>query len=268
MATDRQSENYHDTTNTDDSNQYLSDERRRLYEFVRDHEPVERDRIREFGSRGDPRAVAHHCAILERLGALVADGRRYRIGFDVSTLPRPKAVARPATGESVTIRPVKWSEYRSLSDILQRRSRKRLDVATERIARRVARERRLFRQDRLCERVVCIAHTNDGLCGWILLDASPAKNNNTVTLTSGVLAPHGPHLERSLREYGLEWARSRGYGKVYRPLPATNESAIEMLEADGWEIDAKRDGRYRTEADEIDEVILAWRLDAEPDRET
>ncbi|WP_254525542.1 GNAT family N-acetyltransferase [Natrinema caseinilyticum] len=254
------------TPRFDQEQRYFSERQRRVYQFVREYEPVTGERlVQRFGSVTEQRGVVHHCAALKRLGFLAADGDRLRIGFDVETLSEPKSITSPEADVEVTIRPVRCAEYGDLRSRLRQHDGETPDVAAERIARRVASEGRLFRQDGVCERVAYAAYTADELRGWVLLSSSRPRGGHTVSLTSGARENRTREsdggLERRLREYGLEWARSRGYGKVYRSLPATNAAAIETLESEGWEIDARREDRYRTESGPVDEVILAWRLD-------
>ncbi|UHQ96174.1 hypothetical protein [Natrinema halophilum] len=263
MATDNQ-RNAQSTTRVDQQCRYFSERQRRIYEYVRNHEPVARERlVYRSDSVTDQRAAVHHCVALKRLGILTADGNRLRIGFDVATLPDPETVTARSVNGDVTIRPVGWRGYTDLCERLQQNDGENPDVETEQISRRVATEGRLFRQDRVRERVAYAAYTATEMRGWVLLSSSRPQDKHTVTLTSGVVETSGGDvsLGSRLREYGLKWARSRGYGKVYRPLPATKQGTIETLESDGWTVDARREGRYRTEAGLVDEVVLAWRFD-------
>ena len=43
---------------------------------------------------------------------------------------------------------------------------------------------------------------------------------------------------------------------MYQSIPASNDPAIEFLEANGWEIEAIREDHYKIDDEYIDEVML------------
>ena len=81
-------------------------------------------------------------------------------------------------------------------------------------------------------------------------------------LTLGVVEQQrGRGIGISLLDRGIKWADCRGCRKVYNSLPATNEAAIEFLEAYGCEIEAVRPNHYELDGELVDEVQVARRLD-------
>ena len=103
------------------------------------------------------------------------------------------------------------------------------------------------------------ADTDSDIVGWLHIDAHELPSlAHTAELTLGV----APEFRRkgigsSLLEYGLEWAGDAGYRKCYQNLPATNETAIEFLEENGWQREGVHEEQYRIDDEYVDEVMLA-----------
>ncbi len=95
--------------------------------------------------------------------------------------------------------------------------------------------------------------------GWLQVDANELPSLcHTAELTVGVTPDRRRNgVGSSLLEYGLEWAESAGYRKVYQNVPATNDGAIEFLEANGWRREGEREEQYRIDDEFVDEVLLA-----------
>jgi len=101
------------------------------------------------------------------------------------------------------------------------------------------------------------------IVGWVHVHGFelPAREH-TAELTVGVAPEYRDQgVGGNLLECGMAWAAEEGCLKVYQSLPATNEEALEMLEAHGWEREATRSDHYRVGGDLVDEVQLATRLD-------
>ncbi|MDS0473831.1 N-acetyltransferase [Natrinema sp. 1APR25-10V2] len=97
------------------------------------------------------------------------------------------------------------------------------------------------------------------VAGWLHLDAPelPALRH-TAELTVGVDPDYRrQEIGSSLLEYGLEWATDEGYRKIYQHVPATNETAIEFLEANGWQREGEHEGQYCIDDEFVDEIMLA-----------
>ncbi|WP_408959385.1 N-acetyltransferase family protein [Natrinema sp. 74] len=95
--------------------------------------------------------------------------------------------------------------------------------------------------------------------GWLHVDAPELPSlRHTAELTVGVDADHRRQdIGSSLLEYGLEWATDEGYQKIYQRVPATNETAIEFLEANGWQQEGTHEGQYCIDDEFVDEIMLA-----------
>jgi ribosomal protein S18 acetylase RimI-like enzyme len=55
----------------------------------------------------------------------------------------------------------------------------------------------------------------------------------------------------------MEWARERGFEKLYNSVPETNGRAVEFLEEHGWETETVRTDHYKIEGDYVDELLMA-----------
>ncbi|ADB59601.1 GCN5-related N-acetyltransferase [Haloterrigena turkmenica DSM 5511] len=103
------------------------------------------------------------------------------------------------------------------------------------------------------------ADTDSDVVGWLHLDAHELPSlSHTAELTLGVApAFRREGIGSSLLEYGLEWAGDAGYRKCYQNLPATNETAVEFLEDNGWRREGVHEEQYRIDDEYVDEVMLA-----------
>ena len=104
---------------------------------------------------------------------------------------------------------------------------------------------------------------NPEVVGWLHVDAPtmPALEH-TAEVTVGVdPGSRREGIGSHLLEYGLEWAADVGYRKITQSIPATNEEAIEFLEANGWTTEGVREEQYRIGDEYVDEVQLATWLD-------
>ncbi len=104
---------------------------------------------------------------------------------------------------------------------------------------------------------------NEGeVAGWVHLDAPELdKLRHTAELTVGVRGPYREHgIGGRLLERTMNWAKETGYTKVYQSLPATNETAIELLSGYGWETEATRPDHYLVGDEFVDEVMMARKL--------
>jgi GNAT superfamily N-acetyltransferase len=103
-----------------------------------------------------------------------------------------------------------------------------------------------------------VALVDGEVIGWVNLEErSVQKLSGVVYLTMGLLDEYrGLGIESTLMERAVSWAGQKGYRKVASNIPATNESAVDFLEANGWEVVATRPDHYTIDDNLVDEVLL------------
>lgn len=106
-----------------------------------------------------------------------------------------------------------------------------------------------------------VATVDEDVVGWVHLHRPTVeKLSHTARLTLGVLEEYrGQGVGERLLERGLAWGEDRDLERIYQSAPATNERAIEFLEAHGWEVEAVRESHYRIGDEYVDEVMMAVR---------
>ncbi len=204
---------------------------------------------------------------LKDAGYLVETDGKLRISL--SATPTEHELADGA----VTIRPAREEDREGLIEVMRSVGSEGTYVVAENVVEQLEREPALVRANDERSRVFFVAvfepeSDQDGeeespvadeeLVGWLHVDAPELPSLcHTAELTVGVTADYRREgIGSALLEYGLEWAGD-GYRKVYQSVPATNEQAIEFLEANGWKREGEREEHYRIDEEFVDEVLFA-----------
>ncbi|SER73712.1 GNAT family N-acetyltransferase [Natrinema salaciae] len=182
----------------------------------------------------------------------------------------------------VTIRPAREEDRPGVVETMRRVADGGTYVVAENVATQLERESALVRANEERSRIFFVAVRDDeaateaaderestepsgdsrgtgDVVGWLHIDAPTLPSlRHTAELTVGV----DPDVRRqgvgsSLLEYGLEWAADAGYRKLYQNVPATNEAAIEFLEANGWQREGEHEEQYCLDGEFVDEIMLA-----------
>ena len=240
-----------------------NDERRAVYEYVSEHGPVRRRRLRRELFPDDRRALRHHLALLRRRGLVNDDGGRVHVAVDVDRLAAPKTVDLPALDGPLRLRPATDGDRAAVVDVAQSVAEERPHPEAEAFAERLAAGEPLHRRDSDRRRVAYVAVVSDAVCGWAHLDASSRSGLcHTATLTGGVAEAHrGAGVGSELLGYAVGWAAARGYEKLYQSLSGANRTGIDFLTERGWSVEATRTDRYAVGETYADEVILSSALD-------
>jgi len=253
--------------------------RRRIYEFVEQNGAVTPERARKnvlirpetgakparSGTDLEPSVSMsaeefdHHVSILKRDGYLEEHDGKLRVALPVSE----DTMTVDLDGLAATVRPARQEDITGIVGVIETVAADEQYVVAARLAEEVTREDVLLRHNESEDRVFFVATVDEDAVGWLHVGGVNAPHmGHTATLTLGVLAEYrGQGLGSTLMESGLEWASDRGYQKIYQNLPATNEPAIAFLEANGWSVEATREGHYRIDDELVDEVQLAIWLD-------
>lgn len=140
-------------------------------------------------------------------------------------------------------------------------------ISAERVAADIDDEGALLRNNDRRSRMFYVATVSDGenegeIAGWVHLDAPELdKLRHIAELTVGVRGPYRQHgIGSRLLERAMAWAHDAGYQKVYQSVPATNETAIDLLEDHSWETEAVRKDHYLIGDEFVDEVMMARKL--------
>ncbi|ELY44260.1 N-acetyltransferase GCN5 [Natronorubrum sulfidifaciens JCM 14089] len=209
---------------------------------------------------------------LQTQGYLTESGGKYRVAL--STTP----ITVELEDGTVTIRAAREEDRRGVIETMREVAAEGTYIVAENVATQLEGDSALVRANEDRSRVVFVAvfepetdtddETDDetpfatddaSVVGWLHLDANELPSlSHTAELTVGIapdLRQHG--IGSRLLEYGLEWADSAGYRKVYQNVPATNEGAIEFLEANGWQREGEHKAQYRIDDAFVDEIMLA-----------
>lgn len=259
--------------------QFDHDRRRQIYEYVERNGAVEPETVRQnvlvqpetdskparSGADLEPSVpmqteeFSHHVSILERDGYLEERDDKLRVALPMDV----DAETVDLDGLEATVRPARQEDITGIVGVIETIATVNTYVVAARLAEEVTRDEVLFRHNESEDRVFFVATVDDDAVGWLHVGGVQfPKMSHTAELTLGVLERYrGNGLGSTLMERGLEWARDRGYRKIYQNLPATNERAIAFLEDQGWSVESTRDGHYRIDDELVDEVQLAIWLD-------
>ncbi|WP_339104730.1 GNAT family N-acetyltransferase [Haloterrigena salinisoli] len=184
---------------------------------------------------------------------------------------------------TVTVRPAREEDREGIVETMREVADEGPYIVAENVATRLERDSALVRANEERSRVCFVASlesesdtiddesaadatdepgTEDAdsdVVGWLHVDAHELPSlAHTAELTLGVAPEYRREgIGSSLLEYGLEWAGDAGYRKCYQNLPATNETAIEFLEENGWQREGVHEQQYRIDDAYVDEVMLA-----------
>jgi ribosomal protein S18 acetylase RimI-like enzyme len=271
--------------------EFEEDVRRRIYEYVerngvvkpeavRDAVRVDADGASSKPSRSgaatvrlSPSEFAAHVAALTEAGYLREDDGRLRLAVEASA-----ERFELDDGTQVTVRLAREADSDGVQAVMQAVADERTSIVAESVAEALYDEP-VLRHTRRRSRVVFVATIGEAdddaaddepatapgegeVVGWVHLQAPElSKLRHTAELTVGVASDRrGQGIGGRLLQRGLDWADEQGYRKVYQSVPATNEAAVEFLEAHGWAVEATREDHYLVDDDYVDEVMLAtWR---------
>jgi GNAT superfamily N-acetyltransferase len=255
------------------------DERRRIYEYVEREGAVTPEQVRqnvlvktESSSKParsgaslspsvpmKPETFRHHVSILKRDGYLEEVDGTLRVAFPMDA----DTVTVDLDGVEAQIRPARQEDITGVIGVIRAVAGKADHAVAARLAEQVGRDDVLLRHNEEESRVFFVATVEGDAVGWLHVEALKyPRMEHTAELTVGVLEEYrGSGLGTALMECGLDWARERGYLKVYQNLPATNERALEFLYGNGWTEEYRREGHYLLDGEFVDEVGLAVWLD-------
>jgi GNAT superfamily N-acetyltransferase len=254
-------------------------ERRRIYEYVEREGAAEPEEVRqnvlvkaESSSKParsggalsrsvpmDRETFRHHVSILKRDGYLEESNGILRVAFPMGV----DAETVDLDGVEAEVRPARQEDITGIIGVVEAVAGETDHAVAARLAEQVSRDDVLLRHNETESRVFFVATVDGDAVGWLHVEALVhPRMEHTAELTVGVLEEYRDGgLGAALMDRGLDWARERGYLKVYQSLPATNERAVDFLEENGWTEEYRRGGHYLLDGEFVDEVGLAVWLD-------
>ena len=239
--------------------EFETKDRERLYEYIRDHEPVSHEELYEREVTPiEPDRYRQLVAVLKRDGYIRERDGLLRVAFEPG---RSDEYATPDF--DFTIRPARQEDLSGIVGVMGHVTDRGTYIVAESIAEQIDYEDVLIQNTDIESRMFFVALANDEVIGWVHLESSELeKLRHTAELTVGVLDEYRGHgIGGALMERGIEWAEDNGYLKVYQSIPATNEGALEFLDRAGWETEAIREDHYLIDGEFVDEVMMARYLD-------
>jgi ribosomal protein S18 acetylase RimI-like enzyme len=250
-----------------DSLQFTHRGRKDIYESVERHGTVRPVEIRR-ALNLDPGEFGHHLTLLKRDGYVREDeDGRLQVAFRESA-----AETYTSDGLTFTVRQADQDDIDGLSEVVRTVAEEGSYIEAETVADVIDHERVVTRHNAVRSRLFFVATVdevdganvgdggaNDGIMGWVHLDMPEAeKLAHTAVLTVGIDPAYRGHgVGSALLQRGMDWARERGFEKLYNSIPSTNEGAIAFLEAHGWVTEAVRHDHYRVDDEYADEVMMA-----------
>lgn len=236
--------------------QFDHPDRRDIYEYVESHGTVSAEQARRALGM-EPHPFGHHLVILQRRGMVTRAADELRIAYEDT-----ESQSYETEDAEFTIRQARQEDLDGLVGAIRAAIGSGEYVDAETVADIVDSEGVIMRHNDVESRIFFVATVDGDVVGWVHLERpETAKLSHTAELTVGVLAQYrGQGIGSRLLERGTEWATEHGNEKLYNSVPSTNESAIEFLEAHGWEVEAVRTDHYKLGETYADEVMLARRL--------
>ena len=228
-------------------------DRKDIYDYIERHGTVREDEVRR-ALNLDPTAFGHHVTILRRDGYIRRTENKLQVAYAEDD------ASEHASGDlQYTIRTAQQVDLSGLIGAIRTVAEEGTYIEAETVADLLSHEEVVLRHNDVRSRMVFVATVNEDVIGWVHLDLPEAeKLSHTAVLTVGILPEYrGFGIGSTLLERGCEWARERGFEKLYNSIPSSNPDAIAFLEARGWETEAVRENHYRIDDEYVDEVMMA-----------
>jgi L-amino acid N-acyltransferase YncA len=230
-------------------------DRQRVYEFIREEGPVSWSEIHD----EDILPVTY-----ERYRQIVAILKRD--GYVTEVEGRLRDAYQPGGSEEHEIEAVDFRVRRArledlsgLAGVIRQVIAGETYIVGESIVDQLADADTLLHGDDNSPPMYFVALVDGEVIGWVHLESrNVQKLDHVVYLTMGLLDEYrGLGIGGKLMDRAVTWASERGYRKVSSNVPATNDSAIDFLEQNGWEREGVRPDHYHIDGQFVDEVLLS-----------
>lgn len=231
-------------------------ERKRIYEHVERNGIIDPETVKAELDL-DPDSFRHHLSILKRDGYLEERNGSLRIQIDAGT--EEEFVTDQGR---FTIRPARQEDLPGIIGAIRQIVEEKTLVEAETVAEQLNYEDALIRRNDHEARMFFVATVDDEVVGWTHLQAPAVeKLRHTAKCTIGVLAEYRDRgIGSHLLHRSLEGAAANDYETVYQSLPATNQLAIQFLEAHGGTVEATFNDWYKINDASVDKVVISISL--------
>ena len=232
-------------------------DRKDIYDYIESHGIVRESDVRR-ALNFEPGALGAHLSVLRREGYIRKVDDKVQVAYEKDDAE----VFETDDGEGFTIRTAQQVDLEALVEAIREVAEEGTYIEAETVGEMIDHEEVVLRHNDARSRMVFVATVDDELAGWCHLDLpETAKLRHTAVLTVGLRPKfRGRGMGSRLLERGVEWARERGFEKLYNSVPATNEDAIAFLESHGWGTEAVRADHYKIGDDYVDEMMMAVRI--------
>jgi ribosomal protein S18 acetylase RimI-like enzyme len=229
-------------------------DRQRVYEYIRDHEPVDPDDLEDADLVSvTPKRSWQIVSILKRDGYVIEEEGRLRDAYRADEVE-----SHAADDVEFTVRAARLEDLSGLAGVIRQVTAGKTYIVGERIDDQLSDVETLLHGPRDEPPMYFVALDGSEVVGWVNLDRpSGEKLRHVVALTMGLLDEYrGLGIGSALLERAVDWAAEHGFRKVASEVPSTNAPAIDFLEKHGWDVVATRPDHYLIEDRLVDEVQL------------
>jgi ribosomal protein S18 acetylase RimI-like enzyme len=231
-------------------------DRERMYEFIRTNGPISPATLDEAEVLPvTPERSQQIVAILKRDGYVAEVEGMLRDDYQPG-----ESEELDVADVDVRVREARLDDLSGLAGVIWQVIEGETYIVGESIMDQLADADTLLHGDSADTPMYFVALVDGEVIGWVHLEGRDIqKLEGVVYLTMGLLDEYrGLGIGSRIMDRACTWAGEYGYRKVSSNVPATNDSAIEFLETNGWEREGVRPDHYRIDGDTVDEVLLSY----------
>lgn len=242
---------------TTETPEFDTEDRKRVYEYIRENEPVAPSDIESADVLPvTPSRYWQIVAILKRDGYVREEEGLLRDTYE----PRGREEHAHEDAEvEFTVRAADLDDLSGLAGVIRQVLAGETYLVGKSVADQLADIDALVRGDPDVPPRYFVAVHDGEVVGWVTLGAPENDRlSHGVELTMGLLDEfRGYGIGSALLDRAVSWAGAHGFRKVFSDVPASNQAAVEFLEANGWDVEAVRPNHYVIDDTLVDEVQVA-----------
>jgi ribosomal protein S18 acetylase RimI-like enzyme len=242
---------------TSDTPEFDTKDRQRVYEFIRDEGPISENAMQNREILPvTPERYRQIVAILKRDGYVTEVEGKLRDAYQPG-----ESEQHVIEDVDIRVRAARLEDLSGLAGVIRQVIEGETYIVGESIMDQLADADTLLHGDTASLPMYFVALVDGEVIGWVHLEGrNVQKLDGVAYLTMGLLDEYrGLGIGGKLMDRAVTWADEHGYRKVSSNVPASNDSAIEFLEANGWEREGVRPDHYSIDGRLVDEVLLSRR---------